>query len=143
MLDIGALLNPQRGHVPTTQAAGAVNGTGIDRIGQGDAGLFSESAVLLVMVGATAGGPTSFTVDVKIQDSADNTTFADISPAIAITQIVAASTSQAIKFRLKALRRYIRAVCTVAFVGGASPTVVTASAVILGGEQKVPQTFAP
>ena len=98
---------------PASRSAGAVNGEGFDSKGY-------DGVCAIVDVGAIAG---STTLDVKLQDSDDNTTFADITGA-SITQLAAQSTEQpTIDVRLGGpanKARYIRAVLT---VGGASTAV--------------------
>lgn len=99
------------------------NGNGIDTLGY-------NSAAISLEVGAVSG--TSPTLDVKIQDSADNSTFADLSPSVAFTQVTAANNSQIL--RLEGLnaagrRRYIRVVAT---VGGTSPNFTASCSVLLG-----------
>ncbi len=83
------------------QTAGTVNGTGIDTRD------FDE-ALIVLNAGATSG---SGTLDVKVQDSADNSSFTDISGA-AFTQITTATdvANYVGRVRTKAYRRYIRIV---------------------------------
>jgi hypothetical protein len=143
MKDGAAFASPQIGTVPAASAAGTVNGTGIDRLGLGSAPGMALSADLVAETGATTGGPTSFTVDAKIQDSADNSSFADYVPpgaasAAAITTITVANTLARKRVDLSGARRYIRVVTVVAFVGGASPTVGNATFVELFGLQNPP-----
>jgi len=77
---------------PQAAAAGTVNGLSIDRLG-------FEDAVLLVSAGAVAGAPTAQTVDVKIQDSADGTTWVDVA-GLAVEQITAGDTSKELGINL-------------------------------------------
>jgi len=117
------------GLAPVAQAASAeVDGSAVDTLGY-------QSGVLAVQVGATSGIPDSFTVDVKVQDSADGSTgWGDVSGA-AITQIVAANKvtniriSDALGVQTK---RYLRAVAAVVFVNGTSPKVGMSAALLLG-----------
>lgn len=85
-------------------AAGTVNGTGIDTAG------YDEACVVL-SVGNITGN-----LDVKVQDSADNSSFADVTGA-AFAQIGASGDNQAVIGMLKlngnTVRRYIRIVSTV------------------------------
>jgi len=62
------------GLVADNHAAGTVNGPGIDRVG------FEEA---LVVVNSGANG-TSGTADVKVQESDDNSTWADVAGAQAL-----------------------------------------------------------
>lgn len=113
------------------QTAATVNGTGIDRLGYDD-------IELVVANGAATGTPTSYSIDVKLQESDDNSTFTDITGA-AITQITANNTLRNIKVGNAYLKkRYIRTVTVVAFVGGTTPAVATAVEVLLGLPQVQP-----
>lgn len=64
----------------------------------------------------TVGG-TSPTLDGKIQDSADNSTFADVSGAT-FTQVTSTGNQQSITLDTRSVQRYIRYVGTIA---GTSP----------------------
>ena len=86
----------------TSRSAGTANGTGVDRKG------FFEAQIILINgdLGSSA------TVDVKIQDSDDNSTFADVTGA-AFTQSVDATDDGLYKLgrlNLEGCGRYIRAV---------------------------------
>jgi len=85
-------------------AAGTVNGTGIDTAG------YQEACVVL-SVGNITGN-----LDVKVQDSADNSTFADVTGA-AFVQVTASGDNSAqiglLKLDGNTVRRYIRVVSTV------------------------------
>lgn len=78
-----------------------------------------EGDVLAVMSSALGGG-TSPTLDVKIQDSADNSAFADVT-GLTYTQVTGAAGNGAQKVTVdpRSVRRYIRMVATIA---GTSPT---------------------
>ena len=79
-----------------------------------------------IILDSAAGGGTSPTMDVKVQDSADNSSFADVS-GLTFAQVVAAASLQSMAVDLDQLRRYVRLVVT---IGGTSPTF-TCSAVLL------------
>ena len=115
---------------PQTAAAGTINGLAIDRLG-------FEDAALIVSVGAVTGAPTAQTVDVKVQDSADGTTWADVE-GLAVEQITAGDTYKELDINLSPLRRYIRAVATVAFTGGTAPTIQLATDIALGKNRVEP-----
>src|SRR5260370_24307038 len=140
--DIGAYLEPGFSVGPQLAAAGAINGTGVDRLNVASGQVYMYySCMLLLIVGVTAGTPTSFTVDAKIQDSADNTTFADYKPhgtnvASVPTQTPATLVARA-NANLTTARRYVLAVVTRAFVGGTTPTAGVASAIVFGGADRV------
>ena len=70
-----------------------------------------------VVLNSGAGGGTNPTLDAKIQDSADNSTFADISGKV-FTQVISASI-QSLAIDTRAVKRYIRADLTIT---GTSPT---------------------
>ena len=91
---------------PALARTATANGTGVDLQGYINAGGRQMKAFL--DVGAVSG--TTPTLDVKLQDSADNVTYADIAGAT-FAQATAA-TSQAIHFRTN--KRYVRAVATIA-----------------------------
>ena len=70
-------------------------------------------------VGAVAG--TTPTLDGKIQDSADNVTFADV-PGSIFPTVTAANNDQVINVDTRAVRRYIRYVGTIGGSNGQSYT---------------------
>lgn len=112
----------------------AVNGTGVDRIG-------FESGILVFNQGAASGTPTSYTVAIKLQDSADNSIFADVSgAALALTQ-ANASTVSLLSFNARGLDRYVRATITVTFTGGSSPALPYSIEFVLGNADKVPVSY--
>lgn len=135
-LDIGSAVWVAKAINPQAAAAGAINGTSMDRMTAGEQGF--RSCVCKLSVGATTGTPTSFTVDAKLQDSADGTTFADVSPAQNLTQLTTANSETRLGVNLLNLRRYVRMVVTPAFVGGTSPTVAVAAEFVFGGARKIP-----
>ena len=87
------------------------------------------------MVGCTlmsAIGTTGDTLDVKIQDSPDNSTWADITGA-AFTQVTAsADLTETIFFDSNAADAYVRAVATIAGNGGES---IACGVSLFGGKQ--------
>ena len=91
------------------------------------ADLQGYQGVLKIVLDSGAGGGTTPTLDVKIQDSADNSTFADVSGKV-FTQVTGASASiQSLAIDTRAVRRYIRAVIAIT---GTSPTFGLAVAVV-------------
>jgi hypothetical protein len=64
---------------------------------------------IFILVGAITG-----TIDAKLQDSADDSSFADLSPAVAITQLAATGDDQLAVLSAKegSHRRFVRAVVT-------------------------------
>ena len=109
--DIGASLTPLTLLTPATRTTTAT-GTGVDL-----KNAYQGLAAVVLANGATSG--TSPTMDVKIQDSADNSTFADVT-GYTFTQVTAALTNPSvITIDIRNLRRYARAVVT---MGGTSPS---------------------
>lgn len=98
------------------------NGTGVDTQGYDD-------AVVLLEVGAVTGTTPSMTV--KIQESDDNSTFADVTGAT-FTAVTAANNSQILRLtELNVTRkRYVRAVAT---ISGTTPNFTFGCEVIMGG----------
>jgi hypothetical protein len=133
---IGPEIKVLTGTPPVAQSGGAVNGTGVDRLGL-------DSMVLDVECGAVTGTPTSFSLDCKVQHSDDNSTFADWQPAGtaisgAIAQITTASSRKRKTVNLQGAKRYVRSVTTVAFVGGTTPTCPNAAVMVFGSPMSLP-----
>jgi hypothetical protein len=90
------------------------NGTGVD--------IRDYIANLLIVANVKQGTGTTPTLDLKIQDSADNSSFADVS-GYTFTQVTnSADSFQTLSADTRNLRRYIRVVAT---VGGTTPSFVT------------------
>jgi hypothetical protein len=92
-------------HNPVGQTAGTVNGTGIDTRG-------FEEALIVLAVGTV---PSNGTVNAKIQESSDNTTFADITD-VAFTEVDADNDALSYvgRINLRGRKRYLRSVVVVA-----------------------------
>lgn len=100
------------------------NGTGVN--------VSDYNGVLKLVLSFGAGGGTSPTLDVKIQDSADDSTYADLSPAKAFTQVTdAAASFQTLGLDTRSVRKFIRAVATLT---GTSPTF-DGAVVAIGSKQ--------
>lgn len=95
--------------VPRTATA---NGTGVDF-----ADVVGNMQTAVLLVGAVSG--TSPTLNVKIQESADNSAYTDVSGA-AFAPVTAANNRQVLSF--KAVKQFVRAVYTIA---GTSPDFAT------------------
>jgi len=112
----------------------AVEGGAIDTQG------FS-SAMAVVENGAATGTPSSYTVDGKVQTSADGSTgWADITGAT-ITQMTANNKSAQIRvdgLNLGTNYRYIRLLITAAMTGGSSPKAVVSGHILLGRGESLP-----
>lgn len=132
--NIGSLLSTVTSVRPQAAfSAGAQNGVSIDRVAHSMAGC----CVLHTGTGAASGAPTATSVTTKLQHSPDNSTWADYAPDgvnVATAAAVGASSDGSLSVDLTLANRYIRAVATVAFTGGTSPTVFATVDVILSGE---------
>ena len=134
--NIGGIVFPLSGVRPQSASAGTINGASIDRM----AHEMPLSCVVHQNVGAVGGAPPTTSVITQLQDSADGSTFADYAPASAnavvqaTAAVTAANTDNSVSVNLSSARRYIRAVTTVAFTGGTSPTALVAAMVLLSGE---------
>jgi len=85
--------------------AASANRTGVDLVDyEGD---------IMAILDAEAGG-ASVTYAVKIQDSADNSTFADVSGLAFTTTTANTALRETLRINSDEVRRYIRAVITVA-----------------------------
>lgn len=102
--------------------AATVNRTGVDLVDyEGD---------IVAILDAEAGG-ASITYAVKIQDSADNSSFADVSGLAFTTTTANTALRETLRINSDEVRRYIRAVITVA--GGSGTGAV--SVVALGSKK--------
>lgn len=107
-------------------ATGAITGV--------DCGGITSQLVAFIAALNTAG--TNPTLDVKLQHSNDNGStdaYADISPAVAITQITTAG-AKLVKLTVESpdIKRWVRAFVT---IGGTASPAYTVSAVIAGIDQ--------
>jgi hypothetical protein len=87
------------------------------RPGHGPRPRLLEGEIAIIADVANVSGTTP-TADLKIQDSADNSSFADIVPAASFTQVTTVAGRQKMSLNKNELRRYIRVVYT---LGGTSP----------------------
>ena len=100
----------------------SANGTGFDL--EGSNGAEGEAIVIL---DSEAGAGTSPTMDVKLQESDDNSTFTDISGAT-FTQVTDGGAAfEKISINTNDVGRYVRAVIT---LGGTSPVFVCSVALV-------------
>lgn len=117
---VGVSLNPQ-----AISGSSAVNGSGVDTKNYRD-------AMAVIRTGATSGAPDSFSIAGKVQDSADNSSFADVT-GLTFTAITAVSTTGLLRLNLMGdQRRYLRIVVTPTFSGGTSPSVELFGVILLG-----------
>lgn len=134
--NIGAYLAPKLALAPQSSVAATITtGPGIDRDGY-------NSCVLSMSSGASTGSPTGQSHTCKLQDSADNSTFADYKPDgvnVATTPAITADNTLAkVNVDLAMARRYVKAVPTLAFTGGTSPAQLVSAQVTLGGAVNKP-----
>jgi hypothetical protein len=101
-------------------------GTGVDL-----RSAVGEAVAILACSAATAG--TNPTLDVKIQDSADNSTFADVT-GYTFTQVTNADSLQTLRIDPRLVRRYVRAYAT---IGGTSSPSFPVTALIAYVPQSV------
>lgn len=98
--------------LPVASVTASGNATAVD--------MQAYDGEIAIILDCAAGTGTNPTMDVKIQDSADNSTFADVSGA-AFTQVTnAAASVQKMSLNKDELKRYIRVVKTIG--GTSTPT---------------------
>lgn len=106
--------------IPMSDITAGADGTGVDLQD------FVGEAAFFVAAKNVAG--TNPTLDVKLQDSADNSSFADVT-GLTFTQVTAANTKASVFHRLNVnvdgLRRYVRAVTAIG--GTSSPQFLVAA----------------
>lgn len=119
--------------VTTTALSASTNGIGTDRRGY-------ETMAVMAAVGAATGSPTAQNVEVTIQDSADNSTFANLldrdGNAVTTTGLTADSTNTYLRVDLSDARRYVRAVADPNFTGGTSPAIPFQCTLLLADRQR-------
>ena len=134
--DIGAYIKTLKAFKASNASAGAINGAAIDR--NDSSGGMALSCELHLACGDATGSPTAQSADLKLQESADGSTgWADITGA-AVTQLTGDDEQSRVSVDLSGSKRYIRAVCTVAFTGGTTPAIPVAGVVALGGFANLP-----
>ena len=112
---------------PAAQTVTA-NGAGVDLVAMG-----GDHAVVSLHLGVVSG--TTPTLDVKIQDSADNSTFADFATPVAFTQKTVGASFSRLNLNIANVRRYVRAVVTIT---GTTP--VFNMAVVMHAEDSIVPT---
>lgn len=114
-----------------------VNGVSIDKraLSYGN-----REAIVDIFAGAVGGTPDSFTVTVRVQDSANGSSWANVTDtdiADAAVVISAANGRAQIGIRLESTRQYVRIVALPAFVNGTSPSVLLAASLLLAAPERV------
>lgn len=135
--NIGSYVVPVTSVFPESAPAGTINGASIDR----QLHNLPNSCVLHQIVGAETGAPTATSVQTKLQDSPDNSTWNDYKAGTQTVQETAVLTAtngeNTAAIDLGGANRFIRAVTIVSFTGGASPAIMVAADIILGGEREL------
>lgn len=130
--DIGSEITVHDSVRPTNDTGTAISGESVDRTG-------FLSCKLKAGVGAAVGGSLTSS-DVKLQDSPDDSAWADITAAkggpIALTQMTSDNEKQELNVNLSPLDQFVRAVQTTVLSAG---TLALHADIILGGADiKVP-----
>ena len=116
--------------VPATRTASA-NGTGIDTLGY-------NTAVAVINAGDIDLTTGDETYSFKVQDSADNSSFADVA---ALSAVTVTADNDIKKIRVDGLgtsiRRYVRVVAT---LGGTTPSWPGSAVIVLGNGFRGPET---
>lgn len=118
----------------------AVNGSAID---QTTFPCKAESIAFLIAALAVLTAAKTLVVTAKIQDSADNSTWADVVASATILTLTATGTSSGagrLGVDLNTCRRYVRVVFTPDLSATGTDTAVVQCIAILGGLQEVPQS---
>jgi hypothetical protein len=89
--------------IPSAAVTADGNGTGVDLLG------YTGEVVAVLNCGAATAG-TNPTMDISFEDSANDSSFAVLSPALAFTQVTTVASVQTVRIDTRAVRRYIRAV---------------------------------
>jgi hypothetical protein len=135
--NVGSYVIPVTSVFPESASAGTINGTSIDRALHN----MPLSCVLHQVVGAESGAPTATSVQTKLQDSPDNSTWSDYKAGTTTVQetavLTAASSENSAAIDLGGANRFIRAVTIVSFTGGTSPAILVAADIVLGGEREL------
>lgn len=96
--------------IPIATVTSDGNGTGVD---------LQEYEGEIAVIASVSAGTGDHTMDLKIQDSADNSTFADVTGG-AFTQVTTVASQQKISLNSDELKRYIRVVKDIG--GTSTPT---------------------
>ena len=124
---------------PAASAASATtNGTSIDA-----ALLQHKEGMFVAQLGASTGTPTGISVAFQVQDSANNSSWANVTdPGLVensgLLTLTDVNTIGRIAFRPKGLRRYRRLTQVNALTGGSSPTILAAADCYLYGPERTP-----
>lgn len=123
--------------VPLAQAAATVNGSAVNCLPT-SGGIYGpfEEGLLVMELGAATGTPTSFTVTLTLETSADGSTNWAAVTDLAIIEAAnvvgsADNTIKTLAFSPAGCKQYVRGTAVVAFVDGTTPKVPVAVQVLL------------
>lgn len=119
LIDLKGELTFTESLAPAARTASA-NGSSLD--------LQGYNGQVVARLNSAAGTGTTPTLDVKIQDSADNSAFADVA-GLTFAQVTTAAFKDTLRIDPRAVRRYIRMVATIA---GTSPSFTCVGEFVAG-----------
>lgn len=93
--------------IPAQAATSTVTGSGVDLLDY-------DGKLKIILMSSAESGDADETLNVKIQDSADNSSFADITGATFTEVVYNVDSTEGIGLEVTPQRRYIRAVGTLA-----------------------------
>jgi hypothetical protein len=141
--NVGGLVTTKAALSPRNQVAAAsfsLLGAAIDKKD-------AHSALFVVRTGAKVGSPSAQTVDAKLQESDDGSSWTDCAatpnnPVAAITQITDIDQVRHLEIDLTPYKAKVRLVFTVAFTGGTTPSIGLMGEAVLGGLINAPPAHA-
>lgn len=113
------------------ETASSLTGVGASRKGY-------EYAVFSFSNMTPYGTPTGVTVTCKVQESADDSTYTDITSASSSHNVTNTYTGTEVAVNLEAVDLYVRGVMTVQFNGGSGPYIIGECTGILGSSKTYP-----
>lgn len=125
--------------VPAALAAGTTSGTGFD-LQAANKGFTGGKAV--ISLGAVTGSPSAYTVQLKVEDSANNSSWATAEDGegnpFAIADLEDSKIYTIDNIDIGRLRRYVRLSVIVTFTGGTTPKIQACAVLLLGNAQQNP-----
>jgi hypothetical protein len=122
---------------PQSDAGGsALNGAGVDTLGY-------NTAMLVFETGAASGSPSAISIDVRLQESDDNTNWSDaIDNSVTVIGGAVTEENHVLLARIEGLglnrKRYLRVIETTTFTGGTSPAIEVHSNILLDRSEQKP-----
>lgn len=127
---------------PAALAAGTTSGTGIDRHAAANLNAAFDGGKAVISVGAVTGTPDAYTITVKVEDSANNSSWATAEDGegnqYALDGLEASKIYTIDNINIGRLRRYVRISVVVTFTAGTSPKVQVCAVMLLGNAQQNP-----